>query len=228
MHTHRFSRVAGLFLAALFLLPGITGCDSNDAGLDGAEGVRTELRFKTTASGAGKSASHVEVEEAKILLKTVKFNAEEGEEYEFKTESFVVNLDLTGQANTVAVGTVPPGAYERVTFKVHKPEDNEDVPDPEFKQGTSGDQRFSVIIRGNVGGDPFELKVNDSMQQRLELSPPLLIGENDNMVVVTLQADVEQWFVGEQGQPLDPRLDEHEDDIADAIKDSFRALGNDN
>lgn len=203
---------------------GLTGCDSNE--MDAERGIPTTLRFQAVATSAGKSASHVELEEAKILVKTVQFNAEDGEDYQFKTESFVVNLDLTGQANTVAVATVPPGAYERITFKIHKPEDNEAVPDPAFREGTSGDQRFSIIVEGRVEGEPFLLKVRKAMQQRTEFSPPLLIEEGNAEVIVTLLADVEAWFVSEDGQPLDPRLDDDADEIADAIKDSFRMLGN--
>jgi len=218
------SSIHRLLLASLLLAFGLAGCDSS--GVDATDGVRTELRFRAVTSGVGKSAGHVKVDEAKILVKTVQFNAEDGEEYEFKTESFVVNLDLTGQANTVAVGTVPPGAYERITFKIHKPEDNEAVPDPEFKEGTSGDQRFSVIVKGRVEGEAFVLKVRKSIRQRTEFSPPFVIGEGDDAVTVTLLADVGSWFIGEDGEALDPRVENDADAIADAIKDSFRALGN--
>ncbi len=108
------------------------------------------------------------------------------------TASFVVDLDLTGRASTVPVGVVPPGAWERPTFNIHKPEDDEAVPDPDFKAGSSGHQRFSVIVRGDIEGTPFVPKVRDSMRQRVAFSPPFRVREGDDPVVVTLLADVDQ------------------------------------
>lgn len=218
--SHKRQRVLG---ASLLLAFALAGCDSS--GLD--EGaVRTELRVRASVSEAGKAAARIEVEAAKLLIKTVQFNVEDGEDYTFKTESFVVDLDLTGRANTVLVGAVPPGAYERLTFQIHKPENDEAVPDPAFKEGASGDERFSVIVSGRVEGEPFMLKVRDAMRQRIAFSPPFLVREGDDQVIVTLLADVDRWFIGRDGQALDPRRDDEAEAIADAIKASFRALGN--
>ena len=121
---------------------------------------------------------------------------------------------------------MPPGAWERPTFNIHKSEDDEAVPDPDFKAGSSGHQRFSVIVRGDIEGTPFVLKIRDSMRQHVAFSPPFRVWEGDDPVVVTLLADVDQWFAGRDGQVLDPRRDDDVEAIADAIKASFRALGN--
>ncbi len=86
---------------------------------------------------------------------------------------------------------MPPGAWERPTFNIHKSEDDEAVPDPDFKAGSSGHQRFSVIVRGDVEGTPFVLKVHDSMRQRVAFSLPFRVWEGDDPVVVTLLADVD-------------------------------------
>ncbi len=220
-----FTQPQRLLLAGLLLVVGLGGCDSSGIDIDD-DTVRTELRVRVSFSEAAKTAARVEIDEAKLLIKTVQFSAEDGEEYTFNTASFVVNLDLTGRANTVLVGAVPPGAWERLTFKIHKPEDDEAVPDPDFKEGSSGNQRFSVIVRGHVEGEPFVLKVRDSMRQRVAFSPPFRVREGDDPVVVTLLTDVDQWFVGRDGQVLDPRRDDDVEAIADAIKASFRALGN--
>ena len=217
-------RAYPLWLAVLALALGVTGCDS--VGGDDDEGVRTVIRFQAEQSlQAGKAASHVTVEEAKLLLKTVKFTeVSDEEEGEFETESFVVNLDLAGQANPVVVGEVPEGSYKRVTFKIHKPEDTEPIPDPEFRDGPSGPQRYAVIVRGTVEGAPFELKIRESIQQRVDLSPPLVLDGDEAEVEVTLLADLDRWFVDEDGELLDPRVEDDVDEIADAIKESFRAL----
>ena len=119
--------------------------------------------------------------------------------------SFVVHLDLTGRASTVLVGAVPPGAWERLTFTIHKPDDDEAVPGPDFKAGSRGNQRFSIIVRGAIEATPLVLTVRDSMRQRVAFSPPVRV---------------------RQGEALDPRRDEDVEAIAGAIKVSFRALGN--
>ena len=55
---------------------------------------------------------------------------------------------------------------------------------------------------------------------------PFSYGGGDDPVVVTLLADVDQWFIGRDGQTLDPRRDDDVEAIADAIQASFRALDN--
>ena len=219
-----FIRSSYVLPAGLLLIAGLAGCDSS--GIDTEDSVRAEPRPQASVSEASKTASHVEIEAAKLLIKTVQFSAEDGEDYTFHTSSFVVDLDLTGRANTVLVGAVPPGAWERLTFTIHKPEDDEVVSDPDFKEGSSGNQQFSVIVRGVIEGTPFVLKVRDSMRQRVAFSPPFRVRKGDGPVVVTVLADVNQWFVGRDGEALDPRRDDDVEAIADAIKASFRALGN--
>ncbi len=86
---------------------------------------------------------------------------------------------------------MPPGAWERPTFNIHKSEEDEAVPDPDFKAGSSGHQRFSVIVRGDIEGTPFVIKVRHSMRQHVACSPPFRLWEGDDPVVVILLADVD-------------------------------------
>ncbi|NNF59415.1 MAG: hypothetical protein HKN04_14360, partial [Rhodothermaceae bacterium] len=192
-----------------------------------------EMRVgSSAASMAGTATSArggalVTVDEVKLLLKTIKFTrVDDDEELDFKSEAVAVTLDLNGSSTSVAVSNIPPDAYKRITFVIHKPEDTEPIPDPEFRDGPSGNQRYSVIVRGTVDGEPFELKVRESIQQRIELQPPLVIEEGSGPIKVTLLANVGAWFFSEDGTPLDPRLEDDADEIADRIDDTFRALGN--
>lgn len=220
----RIRRLMSPLLVMMAVLLIVAGCDSADPAADG-EGVRTVLRFEAAAP-AGKTAGPVTVEEAKLLIRAVKFHPvdEDEEEQEFVTGPFAVTLDLDGTPNPVAVQSVPPDTYKRVTFDIHKPEDDETPPDPEFKDGTSGQERYSVIVRGTVEGEPFELKVRESIKQRVALVPPLVIDGTTSEVTVTLQADIAQWFVDDEGRLLDPRIEDDADEVADQIKESFRAL----
>ncbi len=219
---HQAFHIHSLLFASVLFTLGLTGCDG--VGANSEEMVPVELRFQVASSGAGKTAAHVEVEQAKLLVKTVQFNAEDGEEYEVNTESFVVDLGLSRRANAVKVGAVPPGVYKRLTFKIHKPEDDEAVPDPVFREGSSGDERFSLVVSGRIEDEPFVLKIRESIQQRMAFAPLLDLEADDRAVTVTLLADVDAWFVGEEGEALDPRREDDADDIAEAIEASFQTL----
>jgi len=221
---------AVLLLVAGVLTLTLAACDSVGTGAQNGVPITLEMQVGTMplarpAAGA-RGGALVTVDEVKLLLKTIKFTrVEDDEALDFRSEMVAVTLDLGGAANSVAVADLPPDSYKRITFVIHKPEETEPIPDPEFRDGPSGNQRYSVIIRGTADGEPFELKIRESIQQRLELEPPLVVEEGSGAIKVTLLADVEAWFVAEDGQPLDPRREDDADEIADRIEDTFRALG---
>lgn len=222
---------AVLLLVAGVLTFTLAACDSADTGAQDGVLINLEMRVGTTplaaTAAAARGGALVTVDEVKLLLKTIKFTrVEDDEALDFRSEMVAVTLDLSGATKSVAVADLPPDAYKRITFVIHKPEETEPIPDPEFRDGPSGNQRYSVIIRGTVDGEPFELKIRESIQQRVELEPPLVIEEGSGAIKVTLLADVEAWFVSEDGRPLDPRREDDADEIADRIDDTFRALGN--
>lgn len=219
-----------LLLVAGVLTFTLAACDSAGTGAQDGVPINLEMRVGTTPLAATVAAARggalVTVDEVKLLLKTIKFTrVEDDEALDFRSEMVAVTLDLSGATNSVAVADLPPDAYKRITFVIHKPEETDPIPDPEFRDGPSGNQRYSVIIRGTVDGEPFELKIRESIQQRVELEPPLVIEEGSGAIKVTLLADVEAWFVSEDGRPLDPRREDDADEIAGRIDDTFRAVG---
>ena len=60
-------------------------------------------------------------------------------------KGFVVDLDLAGWAGTAKVGSVPSGAYKRLTAMIHKPEDDSVAPELLFREG----QGRSVALGGH-------------------------------------------------------------------------------
>ena len=226
---------ARLLLALPVLAASFSGCDAVSGGVGGTTTLAVQVAGDADATRPGldlalRGGAVVALSEVKLLVNAVRFNGGSGDddnpetEVEFEDANLVVRLDLSGAPPTVAVRDVPPGTYSRVRFQIHKPEDTEPIPDEDFRDGPSGNQRYSVIVRGTVDGEPFVLKVRETIQQRLTLSPPLVVGA-DGGAAVTLRADVSTWFVGDDGAPLDPRNDDDADEIADRIDDSFRALG---
>lgn len=207
-----------------------TSCDTTSS-----NGVtELSLSFKTKSQTAAKttSNSHVALNGAKMLLREIEFKNdidEDGEaedSLEFETGPTVVELNLDGSLNTLKVAEVPAGTYNEVEFEVHKPEDNETPPDPDFKTGTSGDQRFSVIINGIFDGQEFTYRSQVNMEQEIEFIDPLVINENEQ-VNVTLTVDTSGWFVDEAGNQLNPTVEENRSEIDDSIKRSFEGFRDD-
>ena len=188
------------------------------------------LSFAVPASGTmlKPSNSDVQLDSVKILLKTIQFHSEdEGDSLDFKTEPQILNLALDGSVNTLHAAEIPIGTYNKVSFRIHKPEDDEDPGDPDFKEGTSGNERFCVVIKGTYEGTAFTFKSRKSTKQRVEIDPPLVIDEEGLEVNVTLTVDVDSWFQDEDGNPLNPLDEGDEDEIDDAIRESFRGFRDD-
>lgn len=223
----------------VFLILFTTGCDSNSPTTETAQ---LSLSFKL-ASGLAKTSAAIEITEAKILVRELEFelvgdDADDGldsdstkldieddeiddRDDEFKTGMFVVNLDPASTVTNIVQGDIPYGTYDEIEFDIHKPEDTEAIPDDEFRDGSSGNERYSVILRGSKDGQPFELKISESMEQEIEMNTPLVIDEFTTDASVDITVDVNSWFVGENGVELDPTSPDDFPAIVNAIKNSF-------
>lgn len=226
-----------LMLASLSFVLLMIGCDAtnsdgNQPSLSLSFAVKSSAQPKAV-TGNSLQSSHVTITEAKMLIREVEFESDleddgiADDSLEFETGPFVVELNLNGALNTIAVKNVPAGSYDEIEFEVHKPEDNETPPDPDFKIGTSGDERFSVIIRGTYNGQEFLYRSNENMEQEIELASPLLIDEQTESINVTMSVDLSQWFVSETGSDLDPTDENVRDQIDESIKRSFEAFQDD-
>jgi hypothetical protein len=206
-----------LFVALLAFL--LAGCDSGANETEGAE-VRLTMQADYGQT-AGKQAVVI-IEEAKLLVDQIKFHNDDADSLDFRVGSVVVNLNLDNEPVVVSVGSIPVGRYDHVSFKIHKPEDNESVSDPDFKEGTSGNERFSVVVRGTYDGAAFTYKSRKTAQQRIDFSPDLEITSPDITLDVALTVDLDSWFVGQDGEELSPLNDSDSNDIDDAIRRSIR------
>lgn len=166
------------------------------------------------------SAGTVEVTSAKILLRSIRFHsALSDDSADVATGSMIVALNLTGELTQVVAQDVRAGTYDRIRFRLHKPEDFEPVGDPDFRVGSSGDERFSTVVRGTSSGMPFLFRSNQSAEQELQIQPPLVVRE-DQTTNLTMILNVSRWFQGPDGA-LDPLRVEDASLIEDNIKDSF-------
>ncbi len=162
------------------------------------------------------------ITEAKALIEKVELETEPSSQSVYlKIDPFVVNLfSLNNVLQTVA-GQIPPGNYNKIKFKIHKPEDYQTPPDPEFKTGNSGNQRFSVIIKGTYNGSSFVYRSRKSVNMVFQLSSPISIGSR--LRNLTLKIDPAAWFIN-GGNVLDPKNSSNEDEIDDNIRSSFKRI----
>lgn len=213
--------------AAVLLLPAtlLTGC--KDAGTDPSvsdENVRMSVQ---AAGSVLHKPDHetLHITSVKVLLKSIVFSrASSDDSSDVHTGSIVVDLNLDAKMTTMTATHVRPGVYDRVRFTLHKPEDNEVVGDSVFRQGPSGNQRFSVVITGLYHDTPFTFTARESAHQELPLVPPVTVPESGT-VNVTLKIDPYAWFTVE-GLVLDPFNQVSQ--IDDRIKGSFASAFKDN
>lgn len=212
----------GLLMTTLLFV----GCEESESELS----TSASLSFAVPNAGTAMKAAdnHVSLDTVKILLKTIQFhNENEDDSLDFKTEPQILNLDLSGGVNTLATAEIPVGSYHKVSFRIHKPEDNEDPGDSDFYESSSGNDRYSVVVKGHVGETPFTFRSRKTSKQRVDLNPALVIEEEGSEVNVTLTVDVASWFMDEDGNELDPLDEGDENDIDDAIRRSFRGFRDD-
>ncbi|MDZ4698818.1 MAG: hypothetical protein SH809_03845 [Rhodothermales bacterium] len=207
-----------ILIVALFAFL-FAGCDSGANDTEGAE-VRLTMQAEYAPTAAKQAA--IVIQEAKLLVDQIKFHSDDADSLDFRAGSVIVNLNLNNEPVVVSVGFIPAGRYEHVSFKIHKPEDNEAVSDPDFKEGTSGNERFSVVVKGTYDGEPFVYKSSKTAQQRIDFSPDLVVSSPDTSLEVALTVDINSWFVGDEGEELSPLNESDSNDIDDAIRRSIR------
>lgn len=165
-------------------------------------------------------AEDILIEEAKALITEIEFELEgSGIEHEIKPGPVVVHFNTSGGMTTFTTGNVPAGVYNKVKFQLHKPEDTEPIPDPEFREGTSGNLRYSFIIKGKYNGNSFVFKSRKSINLVINFSTPVNFREAGRNITIIINTS--SWF--KNGNiTLDPRDPSNENEIDDNLKNSFR------
>lgn len=137
---------------------------------------------------------------------------------------FFLNPD--GFNTSFQVNDIPPGTYKQVKFDVHKLEDPEIPPDPEFRDGESVQERHSVIIKGKFNGEFFLYESQRTTYQEIEFTSPLFIEENSS-VNFTIKVNPYTWFL-ENGNYLNSFDENNRSEIEMNIEHSFKNVFRDN
>ncbi|MDH3251654.1 MAG: hypothetical protein OEM41_02615 [Ignavibacteria bacterium] len=211
----------------LFVLLALLLASCSDSATGPENGATVTLNLLSAPAPAKEASTAVVLQSAKVLLKHVRFQHESSNDsLDVKTGIVAVELSLSGGSTEFAVAPVTVGIYDQVRFRLHKPEDTEPIPDPEFREGAGGDQRYSVIVRGTYNGTPFVYKSRQNAEQRINIAPALTVVSGEP-VNVTLLVDPAMWFMN-GGTAIDPTDQQNADHIDNQIRASFRSAFRDN
>lgn len=217
--TNKVVMTFGLLTLLLILISGCSDSSATNPTSSSSSGNSLSVSVKSDNS-MDNPADEIVITEAKALITEIEFELEgSGTNQEIKAGPIVVNFNLSGGIQTILSSNIPTGVYDKVKFQIHKPEDTESIPDPEFREGESGNQRYSFIVKGTYNGSSFVYKSRKSASIVINFDNAInLQAASLNLTVLFNHL---QWF--KSGQIiLDPRNSSHENEIDDNIKSSFK------
>ena len=207
-------KISTLFLAAFISIAGLYGCG------DSVSPQADNLSFSATGSqdSIGDNQNILILDTVKILIKDIKVKVANNNEdsTNFKVGPFVLFLNLSSNVNVISTALIPAGNYRKIKFEIHKLEDLEAIPDPEFADANG---RYSVIVKGTYLGNYFVYKSTKSAHQILQLPSDIAISA-ENVSNITLIVKPYIWFI-ENGVYLDPFNAANSNDIDNNIKDNI-------
>lgn len=196
----------------------LTSCKDSTTNSPAGDNVTVSLAMD---KGLNKiSSDPIVLDTVKILLKDIKFRQATGDSLNVKVGPMVVFLNLNGIPTEFAAGIVMAGNYDKIKFRLHKPEAGDVLTDTEFIAGPGGELRYSVIVKGTYNGVPFIYKSTKTATQEVNLKNYVNLTA-EVKTNVTLSVDVNSWFY-KDGVVLDPNNIANQNDIDNNIKDSFK------
>jgi hypothetical protein len=144
---------------------------------------------------------------------------------EFETGPLLVSLPLgTAATETMISVTAPPGQYNELEFKIHRPESSDDAG---FIAANPNFDGVSIRVTGTYSRagtrSAFVFTSDLDAQQEIELAPPITVsaGAGTN---VTLRLDVATWFLNVGGTALvDPSSANKGQPNESVVKDRIEA-----
>lgn len=216
------SKITLIFASFSIILFSLTGCSNNPVtNNNGGPGTGTgneNIKVNMVSSeNTDNPAGNIVITEAKALLSEIEVENSVGSK-SIHISPVVINFDLSGMVKDVVSANIPEGTYSKIKFQLHKPEDTEPISDPEFRTGTSGNQRFSVIIKGTNNGNAFVFRSRKTINIVINFNRPVDIRSEAKNITILLQKNL--WFMN-NGVEIDPSNSGNDDTIDDNIKRSF-------
>ncbi|MFH1051085.1 MAG: DUF4382 domain-containing protein [bacterium] len=174
------------------------------------------------------------IKDFRILLSRLKFQSKTGDndpnydDHEMKAGPFLMNLDSTGKAFTLANGTIPEGTYSKIKFELHR--FSTDEAETYVNDAIYGDfatiYRYSFIIKGiiyeNASAEEFTFNGTVTANLMLDFEPEITFEEGENYTIA-LDIDPNLAFISGNSL-LDPRVQKDANDIENNLKDIFKSV----
>lgn len=225
MKTNDLCRKGVILIALLFISLAFHSCKDNVSTI---EPDNLSISSQSSQDSIGDIQNVLILDTVKILVKDIKIKVSNSSEDEknFKVGPFVLFLNLNSDLNEISTALVPVGTYRKVKFEIHKLEDAEAIPDPEFADANG---RYSVIVKGTYLGVYFVYKSSKSAHQILQLPAdmPISVGAVSN---ITLTVKPYIWFIKDNAymNPMDPvNSNDIDNNIKDNIKNCFKVFKDD-
>ena len=208
---------------------------SSDSGLAQITLKARYISSATPGTGVNKMANTGEinaitVSRARFLVRNVTLRSALNDSIEFKSDPYIIDLNLNGEPNTITVKDINAGTYDRLDFNIHKLDDDDPrdlayFQHPDFRDFIA-DNRYSIIIEGIVqdGNNPpesFIFRSRENEKQRHFLNPVLTVDQSTSQAAVNLEINGEKWFVAENGSLLDPRDEANQSEISENLEQSI-------
>lgn len=218
-------KTSKLLFAALTVISAIyfAGCDAG-GGITIPSGASS---LTVSVKSDDNSDAPVIITEAKLLISNVEFEKQsDGKNQLHQPGPFVMNLSIDGSLKEMGTQYIIRDNYTKIKFQFHKPAETESPSDPEFKEGTGVNQRYSFIIKGTYNGSAFVYK----SKQEADIVINFDKVENINLKAdnITVLFNKLKWFKNGSAD-LNPNDPQNAALIDNNIKLSFaRAFKDDN
>jgi hypothetical protein len=221
---NKLKTAGGLLLLSIAII--FSGCSNNTGNPVNSTGSQSDMSVSIKAdNSANNPSSVIVIDDAKALITEVEFEKEGTAENEgVHIDPFVIHFKTDGTIGELTNATIKAGTFTKIKFKIHKPDDNEVLTDPEFREGSGGNQRFSFIIKGTIDGNPFVFKSKQSASIVINLDNNISLNSLNKNVTVLFNT---KWF-DVNGVTIDPRDPGNENDIDNNLHGSFNRAFEDN
>jgi hypothetical protein len=128
---------------------------------------------------------------------------EEDDCEKFEIGPVLIELPLNGDTVRMVEIDIDPDTYNEIEFDLHRPsgDGSEDqaflLDHPEFED-------TSVKVEGSFNGEAFVYESDLSVEQEIDLTPPLIIYPDEMFSNVTLRVLLNDWFLDSSGALIDP------------------------
>ncbi|RMD93031.1 MAG: hypothetical protein D6813_04825, partial [Calditrichaeota bacterium] len=189
--------------------------------------VKIVIRTSTASAAKSLNASQnvksgiATITSARVVIEKIKFQSSIDDTLDFRfRQSFIQDLTVGSNVHVIETVQVPFGSYKESEIEI----DDLDPEDGAVYTQNPELQDLSILVKGFVNDDPnqnFIFTSDLSEEQEKEFNPPLVLDENSPSTNVVLFINMEQWFVDQNGNPLDPRSPANKEIIEDNIKASI-------